>query len=88
MIKIDLKGTVKEFEAGITPAEVAKSIGMGLYKAACVAKIDGEVKDLRTPIDRDCALEILTFDEEDNPVLLDPLFEYWVRKYYFNMSFE
>ena len=35
-----------------------------------------------------CKKEILTFDDEDNPVLLDPLFEYWVRKYYFNMSFE
>ena len=34
-----------------------------------------------------CKKEIVTFDEEDNPVLLDPLFEYWVRKYYFNMSF-
>ena len=35
-----------------------------------------------------CKKEILTFDEDDNPVLLDPLFEYWVRKYYFNMTFE
>ena len=35
-----------------------------------------------------CKKEIITFDEEDNPVLLDPLFEYWVRKFYFNMSFE
>ena len=35
-----------------------------------------------------CKKEIITFDEEDNPVLLDPLFEYWVRKYYFNMDFE
>ena len=35
-----------------------------------------------------CKKEIVTFDEDDNPVLLDPLFEYWVRKYYFNMNFE
>jgi hypothetical protein len=35
-----------------------------------------------------CKKEIITFDDDDNPVLLDPLFEYWVRKYYFNMSFE
>lgn len=35
-----------------------------------------------------CKKEIVTFDENDNPQLLDPLFEYWVRKYYFNMSFE
>ena len=62
MVKIDLKGRVKEFDQGITAAEVAKSIGMGLYKSACAAKIDGEVCDLRTPIEKDCSLEILTFD--------------------------
>ena len=62
MVKIDLKGQVKEFDQGITAAEVAKSIGMGLYKSACAAKIDGEVCDLRTPIEKDCSLEILTFD--------------------------
>ena len=65
MVKIDLKGQVKEFENGVTAAEVAKSIGMGLYKSACAAKIDGEVKDLRTPIDNDCSLEILTFDNPE-----------------------
>ena len=65
MVKIDLKGQVKEFENGVTAAEVAKSIGMGLYKSACAAKIDGEVKDLRTPIDNDCSLEILTFDSPE-----------------------
>ena len=37
MIKVDLKGTVKEFEAGVSAAEVAKSIGMGLYKSASVS---------------------------------------------------
>ena len=35
-----------------------------------------------------CKKEIVTFDEDDNPLILDPLFEYWVRKYYFNLSFE
>lgn len=66
MVKIELKGgVVKEFDDGITAAEVAKSLGMGLYKAACVCRIDGEVKDLRTAINGDCKLEILTFDEED-----------------------
>ena len=62
MVKIDLKGQIKEFEQGVTAADVAKSIGMGLYKSACAAKIDGQVCDLRTPIERDCSLEILTFD--------------------------
>lgn len=65
MVKIDLKGQIKEFENGVTAAEVAKSIGMGLYKSACAARIDGEVCDLRAPIDHDCTLEILTFDSEE-----------------------
>ena len=65
MIKVDLKGNVKELEAGVTAAEVAKSIGMGLYKSACAARIDGEVCDLRTPLTKDCSLEILTFDDPD-----------------------
>ena len=66
MVNIELKGgVVKEFDDGITAMEVAKSLGMGLYKAACVCRIDGEVKDLRTPINKDCKLEILTFDDDD-----------------------
>lgn len=65
MVTINLKGQEKQFESGVTAAEVAKSIGMGLYKAACAARIDGLVCDLRTPIENDCALEILTFDAPD-----------------------
>ena len=45
MLNINLKGQIKEYENGTTVADVAKSIGMGLYKAACAAKINGEVKD-------------------------------------------
>ena len=66
MIQITLKGgTVKEYENPVSAADVAKDIGMGLYKAACVAKINGEVCDLRTMISDNCELEILTFDDED-----------------------
>lgn len=66
MINVELKGgVVKEFENGVTPAEIAKSIGMGLYKSVCAARVDNEVKDLRTPLDRDCKLELLTFDDPD-----------------------
>ena len=65
MITVDLKGQGKEFEKGVTAAEVAKSIGMGLYKSACCARIDGQVRDLRTPLEGDCGLEILTFDSEE-----------------------
>ena len=64
MINVDLKGTVRQYEAGVTAADVAKSIGMGLYKSACAAKVNGEVCDLRTPLNKDCAMEILTFEDE------------------------
>ena len=66
MIQVKLKGDViKEYESGVTALDVAKSLGMGLYKAACVCKIDGVVCDLRTALTSDCALEILTFDDPD-----------------------
>ncbi len=65
MVKVNLKGTIKEFENGTTVAEIAKSIGAGLYKAACAGKIDGAVADLRTSVTKDCDLEILTFDSVD-----------------------
>ncbi len=63
-VTLTLKGEQREFESGITPAEIAKSIGMGLYKAACAARVDGQNVDLRTPITHDCEVEILTFDDE------------------------
>lgn len=65
MIKVDLKGSEKEFESGVSVAEVAKSIGMGLYKSACAAKVNGEVCDLRTVLNGDCKVEILTFDDKE-----------------------
>ena len=37
-IKVNLKGDSKEFESGVSVAEIAKSIGAGLYKAACAGK--------------------------------------------------
>ncbi len=65
MIKVTLKGdVVKEFDSGITAYEVAKEISMGLAKAACAVRINGENADLRTPLTEDCSLEILTFDDE------------------------
>ena len=64
MVKVTLKDdVVKEFQSGTTVMDIAKSIGMGLYKAACLAKIDGETCDLRTPVTKDCHVEILTFDD-------------------------
>ena len=57
MIKVTLKdGSVKELESACSVFDVAKEISPRLAKAACVAKIDGEIKDLRTVIDSDCTL--------------------------------
>ena len=64
MINVELKGDVRQFEAGVSAADVARSIGMGLYKSACAAKVNGEVCDLRTVLNEDCTLEILTFEDE------------------------
>lgn len=65
MIKITLKGgVVKEYEAGVTAMDIAKELGAGLFKAACAAEVGGKVLDLRTPIMEDCALAILTFDDD------------------------
>lgn len=65
MITVTLKGEKRQFEKGITIAEIAKSIGMGLYKAACVGRVNGETADLRTPLNEDCEVEILTFDSAE-----------------------
>ncbi|MBQ4100835.1 MAG: threonine--tRNA ligase [Oscillospiraceae bacterium] len=66
MVKITLKdGIVKEFARGTTVADVAKSLGAGLFKASLACKIDGVVCDIRTPIESDCAVEILTFNDND-----------------------
>ncbi len=66
MIKLTLKdGSVKEIEAAMPAAEVVKGIGMGLYKSACCVKLDGQVCDLRTTINKDCAFEVMTFDSDE-----------------------
>ncbi len=66
MIKITLKdGSVKEFEAPVSCADITKEISMGLYRNACSCKVNGEVKDLRSTVDTDCDFEVLTFDDED-----------------------
>lgn len=65
MVKITLKDETKEYKDGITVFEVAKDISDGLARMACVGVLDGEVVDLRTPINKDCELTILTFDSND-----------------------
>ncbi len=66
MINVTLKGgVVREYEEGASVLDVAKSLGAGLYKAACLAKVDGSICDLRTALKGDCEVEILTFDDDE-----------------------
>ncbi len=66
MIKLTLKdGSIREIESAMPAADIIKGIGMGLYKAACCVKLNGEVKDLRTVVDSDCEFEVCTFDSID-----------------------
>jgi len=63
---ITLKDEItREFDAGVTAGEIARSISGGLYRAACCARIDGQLVDLRVPVESDCEAEILTFDDDD-----------------------
>jgi threonyl-tRNA synthetase len=65
MVSVKLRNDVKKFENGTTPYEIVKGFGGGFFKQVCACKIDGEVYDLRTPINNDCTLDFLTFDDPD-----------------------
>ncbi|EAE5856877.1 threonine--tRNA ligase [Listeria monocytogenes] len=58
-------GAVKEFEPGVSTADIAASISPGLKKKALAGKLNGELLDLVTPIHEDGAIEIVTPDHED-----------------------
>ena len=65
-MKITLKdGSFKEYDQAMAAIDIAKDISEGLARVACVAEVDGNVVDLRTIIDKDCTLNILTFDSEE-----------------------
>ncbi len=64
-MKITLKdGSFKEYSSAMPVIDIAADISEGLARAACAAEIDGQVADLRTVVDKDCELNILTFDSE------------------------
>ena len=64
-MKITLKdGSVREYAQPMAVIDIAKDISEGLARVACAGEVDGEVVDLRTMLDRDCELNILTFDSE------------------------
>jgi len=64
-MKITLKdGSSKEYSQAMSVYDIALDISEGLARAACAGEIDGEVVDLRTVVDRDCQLNILTANDE------------------------
>jgi threonyl-tRNA synthetase len=57
-------GSVREVEAGTTPADVAAAIGPGLAKAALAARVNGEVRDITRPFEEDAELALITVKDE------------------------
>ncbi|MBQ1853213.1 MAG: TGS domain-containing protein, partial [Lachnospiraceae bacterium] len=64
-MKITLKdGSFKEYDQPMRIIDIAADLSEGLARMACAGEVDGKVADLRTVIDQDCALNILTFNDE------------------------
>jgi len=64
-MKITLKdGSAKEYDQAMSVLEIAEDISGGLARIACAGEIDGKRVDLRTIVDRDCSLNILTFSDK------------------------
>ena len=73
MIKVELKdGSILEVEQGCSVLDVAKKISEGLARVATAGRVDGKVVDIRSELNQDCKLEILTFDSD-----LDGKKAYW-----------
>ena len=64
-MKITLKdGSIKEYGQAMSVIEIAADLSEGLARVACAGEVDGKVIDLRTIIDKDCSLNILTANDE------------------------
>ncbi len=66
MLNITLKGgDLREVAENTTIDALCRDISMGLWRASCAARLDGEVVDTRTLLTKDAAVDILTFDDPD-----------------------
>ena len=64
-MKIILKdGSVKEFASAMSVIDIAADISEGLARMACAGEVNGKVVDLRTVVDGDVELNILTFNDD------------------------
>ena len=57
-------GSKKEYAQAMSIIDIARDISEGLARVACVGEVDGQVEDLRTVLDKDCELNILTVKDE------------------------
>ena len=65
-MKVTLKdSSVKEYDQSLTVLDVARDISEGLARVAVAGEVDGEVVDLRTELDKDCSLQILTANDPE-----------------------
>lgn len=65
-MKITLKdGSVKEYDSAKSVYEIAADLSEGLARVACAGEVDGEIVDLRTVLEKDCALNILTANDAE-----------------------
>ena len=66
MVNITLPdGSVRQYEQGITPLDIAKSISEGLARNVLAAKVNGKVVELYRPIEQDAAVQLLTWNDEE-----------------------
>ncbi|MHC4379319.1 MAG: TGS domain-containing protein, partial [Planctomycetota bacterium] len=73
MIKITFPdGNVRQYEAGVTGLDIAKSISHGLAKKVLSAKVNGEVWDATRPITEDATVQLLTWDDKDGKATFWP----------------
>ena len=71
MIKVSLPdGSVREYEEGASPFDVAKSISNSLAKKALAARVDGELRDLMRPLDGDAKVELVTANDPEGLELI------------------
>ena len=66
MVNITLPdGSVRQYEQGITPLDIAKSISEGLARNVLAAKVNGKVVELYRPIEQDASVQLLTWNDEE-----------------------
>ena len=89
-MKVTLKdGSVKEYAQAMSVIDIAKDLSEGLARAACAGEVDGEVVDLRTVVDHDAAVNILTAkDEKGLAALRHTTSHVMAHGFYYDMEFE